>query len=72
MLLKVIMVVLIIAMLLSLSGALVALFKDEPDSNRMVKLLTIRVSLAVLIVAVLVYGYVSGELVQGAPWSGRY
>ncbi|MEX0622849.1 DUF2909 domain-containing protein [Saccharospirillum sp.] len=72
MLLKVIMVVLIIAMLLSLSGALVALFKDEPDSKRMVKLLTIRVSLAVMIVVVLVYGYVSGELTQGAPWSGRY
>lgn len=72
MLLKVIMVVLIIAMLLSLSGALVALFKDEQDSKRMVKLLTIRVSLAVMILIVLVYGYMSGELTQGAPWSGRY
>lgn len=72
MLLKIIMVVLIIAMLLSLSGALVALFKDEPNSTRMVKLLTVRVSLAVMIIAVLIYGYMSGELVQGAPWSGRY
>lgn len=70
--LKVIMVVLIIAMLLSLSGALVALFKNEAGSNKMAKLLTLRVSLAVMIVLVLVYGYLTGELTQGAPWSGQY
>jgi uncharacterized BrkB/YihY/UPF0761 family membrane protein len=70
--LKIIMVVLIIAMLLSLSGELVALFKNKPGSNRMVKLLTLRVSLAVMIIFVLVYGFLTGELTQGAPWTGQY
>ncbi|GGX48300.1 DUF2909 domain-containing protein [Saccharospirillum salsuginis] len=72
MLLKAILIILIIAMLLSLSGGLVALFKDEPESKRLVKLLTIRVSLAVLIIVVLIVGFVTGELTQNAPWSGRY
>lgn len=71
-LLKVILILLIIAMLASLSGALVSLFKDDPQSKRMVKLLTIRVSLAVLIVIVLVIGFVTGELSQQAPWVGQY
>ncbi len=72
MLLKAILIILIIAMLLSLSGGLVALFKDEPESKRLMKLLTIRVTLALLIIVVLIIGFVTGELSQSAPWSGLY
>lgn len=72
MLLKVIMIILIIAMLLSLSGALVALFKNDNESRRTLKLLTIRVTLASLIILVLIIGFVTGELNQTAPWIGRY
>lgn len=71
-LLKVILILLIIAMLVSLSGALTSLFKDQPDSKRLVTLLTIRVSLAALIIVVLVVGFVTGELSQQAPWVGQY
>lgn len=71
-LLKVILILLIIAMLVSLSGALTSLFRDDSDSRRLVKLLTIRVSLAALIVVVLIIGFVTGELSQQAPWVGQY
>lgn len=72
MLLKVILIILIIAMLVSLSGALSSLFKSDPKSKRTAKLLTIRVALACLIVVVLFIGFITGELTQNAPWSGRY
>lgn len=72
MLLKTILILLIIAMLVSLSGALATLFKKEDESKRMVKLLTVRVTLAALIIIVLIIGFVTGELTQHAPWSGRY
>ncbi|MHA7878714.1 MAG: DUF2909 domain-containing protein [Saccharospirillum sp.] len=72
MLLKIILIVLILAMLLSLTGALVSLFKNEQDSKRTVKLLTIRVTLASLIILVMIIGFVTGELNQTAPWIGRY
>lgn len=71
-LLKVILILLIIAMLVSLTGALTSLFKDQSDSKRLMTLLTIRVSLAALIVVVLVIGFVTGELSQQAPWVGQY
>lgn len=71
-LLKVILILLIIAMLVSLSSALTSLFRDDAESKRLVKLLTIRVSLAALIVLVLIIGFVTGELSQQAPWVGQY
>ncbi|WP_198650552.1 DUF2909 family protein [Saccharospirillum mangrovi] len=71
-LLKVILILLIIAMLVSLSGALTSLFRDQSESKRLLTLLTIRVSLAVLIIVVLVIGFVTGELSQQAPWVGQY
>lgn len=71
-LLKVILILLIIAMLVSLTGALTSLFKNQSDSKRLMSLLTIRVSLAALIVVVLVIGFVTGELSQQAPWVGQY
>ncbi|MCH8529966.1 MAG: DUF2909 domain-containing protein [Saccharospirillum sp.] len=73
MLLKILLIVLIIAMILSLSGALVALLKNDEDSKkRTVNLLTIRVTLASLIIVVMIIGFVTGELNQTAPWIGRY
>lgn len=71
-LLKVVLILLIIAMLVSLSGALTSLFRDDAESTRLVKLLTIRVGLAALIVVVLIIGFVTGELSQQAPWVGQY
>jgi hypothetical protein len=70
--LKLLVIVLVILMLISLSGALVTLFKDADDETRTVRILTIRVILAILIIALLTYGYFSGDLVVKAPWAGRY
>lgn len=69
---KIILIVLIIAMLVSLSGALASLFNKKSGSKRTVNLLTIRVTLACLILLVLTIGLITGELSPSAPWSGRY
>ena len=70
--LKILIIILIVLMLLSLSGALYTLFKFSNDSKAMVYLLTLRICLAVTIVCLLLYGYFSGQLQMGAPWSGQY
>lgn len=74
MFLKIILVLLIIAMLVSLSGALNALFTESSDGNhsKTFKWLAIRVSIAVAIIIVVTIGFVTGELTIGAPWTGRY
>lgn len=65
MLIKVILILLIIAMLISLSGGLNSLFQS-PDKT--VKWLTIRVALAVAIIVVVAVGLITGELNISAPW----
>lgn len=75
MLFKIILIVLILAMLVSLSGALKALFTDRDqamEASKTYKWLVIRVSLAVAIIVVTAIGFFSGELTMGAPWTGRY
>lgn len=71
--LKVIIVVLFVAMLFSLSSALVFLLKDfGSESKRTLYALGIRVTLAVLLVACIVYGFATGMLTNTAPWAGQY
>ncbi|WP_196158916.1 DUF2909 family protein [Reinekea sp. G2M2-21] len=74
MLLKFILVLLVIAMLVSLSGALKSLFRNpgQDTSAQTYRWLVIRVSLAVAILAVVSYGFFTGQLSIGAPWTGRY
>ncbi|EAR09805.1 DUF2909 family protein [Reinekea blandensis] len=75
MLFKVILILLILAMLVSLSGALKSLFTDRDDAQNQsntFKWLVIRVSLAVAIILVTAIGFFMGELTMGAPWTGRY
>jgi hypothetical protein len=74
MLLKIILVLLLIAMLVSLSGALNALFRNqgESDSSKTLNWLAIRVAIAVAILIVVAIGFFTGELSIGAPWSGQY
>lgn len=72
---KIILVLLIVAMLFSLSGALNALFKDknqQTGTSQTFRWLVIRVCLAVAIVVVTAIGFFTGELSMGAPWTGRY
>lgn len=68
--LKVIIILLFIAVIISLSSALAFLLKDSetPDSKRTLYALGIRVTLAVLLIASIFYGFYSGILTSKAPW----
>ena len=69
MLLKTIIVLLFIGNILALGTALVTLMKDQgTDEKRTAKWLTIRVSLAALLIATVSYGIWSGDLGLSAPW----
>lgn len=72
--LKVIIVLLFIAILVSLSSALVFLMKDMgvAHSKRTLYALGVRITLAALLVFCLWYGYYSGILSNTAPWAGQY
>jgi hypothetical protein len=69
MLLKVIIVLLFIAVLISLSSALVFLMKDVGNSRkRILYALGIRIALAVALVGTIAWGIYSGQLTSQAPW----
>lgn len=74
MLLKFILVLLVVAMLVSLSGALRNLFRNQgkTDSAQTFKWLVIRVSIAVAIILLVAFGVYSGQLTISAPWTGKY
>lgn len=66
---KITIVFLFIAVLLSLSSALVFLLKDiGSNSKRTLYALGIRVSLAGLLLLLIFYGLASGKLGSSAPW----
>jgi len=52
----------------SLFSGLFFLVKDEGNSNRLVNALTVRVVLAVITLALITWGFFSGQLVSHAPW----
>ena len=69
MLLKAVIVFLFIAVLVSLSSALVFLMKDVGNSSkRTLYALGIRVVLAIALVGTIVWGIYSGQLSSQAPW----
>ena len=72
--LKVIIVILFVANVLALGGALFTLLNDmgQGGKSRTVNLLFIRVSLAALLLVFVAYGFYTGQLgVGGAPWAGH-
>ena len=71
--LKIIIVILFIGILLSLSSALRFLLKDAavPDSKRTLYALGIRITLAILLMLCIFYGFHSGLLHSQAPWDHR-
>lgn len=67
--LKIIIIILFIAVVFSLSSALVFLLKDMGSaSKRTLYLLGIRVFLAALLLASIFYGLYTGKLNSSAPW----
>jgi len=66
--LKAAIALMLIATVVSLFRGLFFLVKDEGNSNRLVNALTVRVVLAVITLALITWGFFSGQLVSHAPW----
>lgn len=66
--LKAAIALMLIATVVSLFSGLLFLVKDEGNSNRLVTALTVRVTLAVITVGLITWGFFSGQLVSHAPW----
>lgn len=66
--LKVTILLLLAALAVSLFSGLFFLMKDTGNQGRLVTALTVRISLTVAVVLLLVYGFWSGQLGWNAPW----
>ncbi|HEY0288288.1 MAG TPA: twin transmembrane helix small protein [Pseudomonas sp.] len=56
------------ATVISLFSGLFFLVKDDSSSTRLLKALTVRVCCAAMTLALIAYGYYSGQLVWHVPW----
>ena len=70
MLLKTIIILLLIANIIALGTAFYAMMTDmgSSEGTRTAKFLTVRVSLAALLLVVVAYGIITGDLGLAAPW----
>jgi hypothetical protein len=66
--LKAAIVLMLIATMASLFSGLFFLVKDGSQSTRLLKALTIRVSLAAITLALITWGFYSGRLVSHVAW----
>ena len=66
--LKVAIVLLLLATAVTLFSGLFFLVKDEGRSSRVVNSLTVRVTLTALTVALIAWGFYSGQLVPQVTW----
>jgi hypothetical protein len=66
--LKAAIALMLIATVVSLFSGLFFLVKDGGDSHRLVTALTVRVVFAVITLALITWGFFSGQLVSHAPW----
>lgn len=65
---KVIILVLLLGVVFSLTGAAVFFFKDQGQTRRTLYMLGLRVLLATLLLLTIAYGLWSGQLELSAPW----
>jgi hypothetical protein len=66
--LKAAIVLLLLTTLVSLFSGLFFLVKDEGKTSRVVNALTVRVTLTTLTVALIAWGFYSGQLVSQVTW----
>ena len=66
--LKAAIVFLLLATVVSLFSGLFFLIKDEGRTNRLVNALFVRVTLAALTLALIAWGFYSGQLTTHATW----
>lgn len=64
---KVAIVVLLIAAIISLFSGLVFMLRDQGKRERTANALLLRVSLCAIIIALVIYGFVTGELTPHSP-----
>lgn len=57
---KIIIVLLLLAVLISLTSGIFFLVKDKSETNRTVKSLTIRITLSIILFLMLIVGYFTG------------
>lgn len=65
-LIRILVIVLLLAIVGSLASALVYLFRDDADSRRTVRALTVRISLSVSLFILLLVAYALGLIEPGA------
>ncbi|WP_137817612.1 twin transmembrane helix small protein [Pseudomonas sp. 2FG] len=66
--LKAAIIFMLLATLVSLFSGLFFLVKDQGHSSRLVYALTVRVTLAALTLALVAWGFYSGQLVSHVTW----
>lgn len=66
--LKAAIVIMLAATVTSLFSGLFFLIKDDNRSNRLVKALALRVTFATLTLALIAWGFYSGQLVSRVTW----
>lgn len=66
--LKAAIILLLLATLVSLFSGLFFLVKDEGQTSRVVNALTLRVSLTALTVALIAWGFYTGQLGTAVTW----
>ena len=66
--LKLAILILLAALVASLFSGLFFLMKDNERSTRLVSALTLRISLTVAVVALIAYGFWSGQFGWNTPW----
>ena len=66
--LKAALILLLLATLVSLFSGLFFLVKDEGRTSRVVNALTLRVTLTALTIALVTWGFYSGQLVSHVTW----
>ena len=60
--LKILAIVILGLILISLASSVVFLFKDSGNQNRVVTSLTVRVALSIALIAVLIIGFLTGQI----------
>ena len=68
MLIKILVLLLFIAIIISLFSGLYFLLKDQSRSQRTVKSLALRVTLAIALLLLVIYGFYSGDLALRTPF----
>lgn len=69
--LSVAIITIFVLMLISLFSGLYFLFHDNSKKHRLLTSLKLRISLAVLLISLTIYGFVTGQITPKAPWANH-